>query len=502
MGFSGETNIRQNKLLAALREDGAFADAMLVVGNHETPVHRAVLSVLSPFFRAIFQQCASSSQGLPRITLQHASEDSGAVLVDYAYGLDVSKACSKSLDLALDVANLAATLSIPGLCEAGCRAALNLVQSPNYPRLYYALRLFGRTEDAVKCLSIMARDAAVWRDSSAIERLAPPDLDALLKSPDIVAAEDDVLNALAGWVAVDPAARRTSLTENIIPLLKAQRFTAASSGALQQLARHIPPEVLVSLLIGSSSRPTTVPSGAEMGSSAVVARAHGGTNCEKLLGAPLDWITVEGREELVKAPYRQYPFRIVSSQYFVIQLPDITSTALQTGVERYFYANFLSLCVRFCVVLNHHEFYIEPVIERRNRDDAEGATKRPVDLLTSLRPLVIIFESALAFAYATPLQNAFSVWHAPDIATNSPTRAPKPNGSVKPNGVPPTKRQRTASLRKMNLLCPQRRAMVIKAVGKNETDGLTLTLCMRSAKHSSFVSKGYVLPEPRPGNIS
>lgn len=494
MGPVGEMNTRQTELLAALRKDRAFADAILVVGKDETPVHRAVLSVLSPFFRAIFQQCASSSQGLPRITLQHASEDSGGVLVDYAYGLDVSSSCSKSLDLALDVANLAATLSIPGLCEAGCRAALNLVESPNYPRLYYALRLFGRVDDALKCLSVMARDAEVWRDSKSIDRLAPPDLMALLKSPDIVATEDDILCALVGWVEVDPSSRQKVLNDSILPLLRAQRFTARSSVTLQKLARFISPPLLMQMFIGSNSRPTAIPTGGGVGSRAIAARAHGGSNRGKLLGASLDWMSAAGQAAFVSAPFQTYPVPIVSFQYYVLQLPNITPTSLSAGIERYFYVDFLSLCVRFRVILNEHELFLEPVIERRNRDDSIGSgKKRPSDLLKALGPLVIMFESAIAFQGDTPLQNAFSVWHAPKIAINAPnTTAPSANGIAKPNGVPPAKRQRTGSFRKMDLLGSERRTAVLKAIRSNEVSGLTLTLCMRSAKYSSLVSHGYI----------
>lgn len=70
--------------LNVLRKNGQLCDVTLVVGEHETPAHRAVLASVSPYLFDTFS-CSGEDKFYPQVKLKGLDYVSFEHLLDYAY---------------------------------------------------------------------------------------------------------------------------------------------------------------------------------------------------------------------------------------------------------------------------------------------------------------------------------------------------------------------------------------------------------------------------------
>ncbi len=77
---------RPRALLAALRNADQYSDTLIVVGEHEFAIHRAILARLSKFFSNAFSPGFAESKN-KRLVVGEASVKAMSTVLDFAYGI-------------------------------------------------------------------------------------------------------------------------------------------------------------------------------------------------------------------------------------------------------------------------------------------------------------------------------------------------------------------------------------------------------------------------------
>lgn len=466
MTTSDDEKTRQDALLRHLRHDPSFADAVLVAGDTEIPVHRALLSQLSPFLRKMLQH----TQGvMPRITIQCASASSAGVLIDYAYGLNVSNALN--LELALETLSVAAMLSVAPLMRIAARAALKGAKQSDpcgYARVFYALKQCGLEEEAVATLNALARDGRAWKATfSAAERLSAIHLKVVMCDRDLVASEDDLLNAVLSWVSVDPARRSQEAATRLLPLIRWQRLSARASRHVNKLITIAPGAVgqlAAARLCGGASlahRAAPLP-----------ATSSG----KALLGAPLSWATDAGGIAIENCAFGVQPFPVVFSRNYEFPVIASLAAASATGAGGEYYFDFCSLCMKLSIKLRLRECIVTLTVERRNRDCEIRGLKE------ALENIAIICETAVVSPVGVAVQNAFAMWPAVALA-----------GFRKEGVERARKRVCGDGEGQMNVLSQVKLKQLLTGMESREEEIVTLAVRLKTVKNSALRAEGILV---------
>lgn len=195
--------------LPAIRRAGLFLDGTLVAAGVELRVHRAVIAALSPFFAAAFAGVFTES-ATARLEIRDASPAAVAALVRFAYG---EPPLPKRADvaLALDVLALAHRLGVPSLPEAAAACAADCAGVGEYVTAFHALQMYGMARAAGRVFCKMAAGYEIMQRENVICQLTAGELDALVRSRDLVAGEATLLRGIAAWTRADLDARRGQL---------------------------------------------------------------------------------------------------------------------------------------------------------------------------------------------------------------------------------------------------------------------------------------------------
>lgn len=129
---------RLGPLVADLRHDEKFSDAEIRVGDEVFPVHRNVVCALSEFFMKSFSGPFKEAQKRS-LTIEEASLSVVSILLDFAYGIDVSSKMKDELDLACEVVSLSHRFDVKKLIEVAAVGACFQLATDNCIRLF---RLF------------------------------------------------------------------------------------------------------------------------------------------------------------------------------------------------------------------------------------------------------------------------------------------------------------------------------------------------------------------------
>lgn len=211
---------RAASILPAMRRAGLFLDGTLVASGVELRVHRAVVSALSPFFAAAFAGGFAESASA-RLEIRDATPESVAALVRFAYG-EPPLPSHASLPLALDVLALAHRLGVPALPEAAAAVAADRARVEEYVVAFHAAVRYGCPAAAGEVFRKMATEYEGMQKEGVIWQLTASELDALVRSRDLVAEEKTLLRGIAAWTRADVDRRRGEL-DTILLNIRLQR---------------------------------------------------------------------------------------------------------------------------------------------------------------------------------------------------------------------------------------------------------------------------------------
>lgn len=206
--------------LSAIRRAGLFLDGTVVAAGVELRVHRAVIAALSPFFAAAFAGGFSESASA-RLEIRDASPAAVAALVRFAYG-EPALPARPDVPLALDVLALAHRLGVPALQEAAAARAAACADVGEYVTAFHALQRFGMPKAAGHLFYKMAAGYERMQKENVIWQLTATELDALVRSRDLVAEEATLLRGIAAWTRADLGKRMGQL-DTILLNIRLQR---------------------------------------------------------------------------------------------------------------------------------------------------------------------------------------------------------------------------------------------------------------------------------------
>lgn len=195
---------RMHALVSRMRSDTLFADAVVCVKGADYRVHRAVLGALCPFFRAAFQSGFRESEE-SRVELV-SSREAVEVLLDYAYGADVTALYrTGGVALWLDVWDLALMLDVEGLREIAASTAVSVAGVEGCVGVWKQAKVFSDLNSmrAVYAFMVPRLVDVAEADKEGFCSLAIDDLVAFIASVDFIAKEAQVFRLVSTWLDWD-----------------------------------------------------------------------------------------------------------------------------------------------------------------------------------------------------------------------------------------------------------------------------------------------------------
>ncbi len=204
-------------VLSDLRESGELCDAVIKVDERTFPIHRAIMSACSPYFRALFtnQRFSTNRQ---EVSIPGVSPDSMNAIIEYAYKRDVNVNMA-NVEQLLPAADQFHVMGIVRLC-------CDFLQREICPENVIGIRAFARTffcqnleRQAFRYL--LRHIADVYKTSNEFLQLDIDEVSAILGSDDLnVKNEEIVFDAVLRWIDFDQSKRKC----NIVRLLRTIRL--------------------------------------------------------------------------------------------------------------------------------------------------------------------------------------------------------------------------------------------------------------------------------------
>ena len=217
-----EVSREQCRVLAELQNNGQLCDAIIKIGDETFPIHRAILSSCSPYFRVMFinNQFVEANQQV--ITLGEPSIDIMREIIRYAYTQEcnINGENVQSLLEAADYFNIVGLLS--ECCEylASQMSAENCIGIGQVAFWYSCSNLEKKAHDF-----FMENFVEIFRCSDEFVHLGVDHLCRVLASDDLnVKSEEIAFHAITHWIDVDPA-RRISKMAELLRCLRLGRFS-------------------------------------------------------------------------------------------------------------------------------------------------------------------------------------------------------------------------------------------------------------------------------------
>jgi len=200
-----KTTMDSCNVMNELRLTGQLCDATVKVEDGSFPVHRAILSACSPYFRALFTNGMTESAqsevfipGIDKLTMNH--------VIEYAYTHN-TKIDSRNVEHLLPAAD---QFHVLGLLKACCHFLLNsfdennVVGIRNFARAYFCTSLARKTHNF-----ILENFQKLAEKSTELLQISVTEMAELLSSDDLnVKNEEIVFEAAIRWIDHDPESRR------------------------------------------------------------------------------------------------------------------------------------------------------------------------------------------------------------------------------------------------------------------------------------------------------
>lgn len=203
-------------ILTELRNSGQLTDALIKVDTQSFPVHRAIMSACSPYFRALFTSEISSTDR-KEVVIPGVSADMMRIIVDYAYTRQV-EVSADNVELLLPAADQFHVNGIVKACTDFLTTELvtdNCIGIHMFAKAYFCQNLV-RTSFRF----LMQNYCSVYPTSNEFLQLTVDDLAEILNQDELnVKNEEMVFDSLVRWVDYDPDRRRLCIP-NLLPSVR------------------------------------------------------------------------------------------------------------------------------------------------------------------------------------------------------------------------------------------------------------------------------------------
>ncbi|XP_060074906.1 uncharacterized protein LOC132554600 [Ylistrum balloti] len=205
-----------------MRRFGQLCDAVIKVEHREFPIHRAIMSACSPYFRALFTNSFDSVEKR-EVYIPGVSADIMQIIIDYAYTRH-ARIDETNVERLLPAADrLLVHGLVTGCCDflAGELEAENCIGIYNFARAYFCHKL---VKSAYRFL--MHNFSNVLATNSEYYDLSVEEVCEILSSDDLnVKNEEMTFTALLRWIDHDPENRKC----HIATLLRTVRLGLLST---------------------------------------------------------------------------------------------------------------------------------------------------------------------------------------------------------------------------------------------------------------------------------
>lgn len=209
-------------VLNELRKSGQLCDATIKLENGSFPVHRAIMSACSPYFRALFTN-GMEETNMKEVFIPDVTSEMMELIIDYAYTRE-NQVTGENVELLLPVAD---QFHVLGLVKACC----NFLKSEVTPENVLGIRNFAKH---YFCSSLeryahryaMEHFTEIAQNQNEILQLSLTEMMELISSEELnVRSEETVFDCVLRWINHDPDGRK----QNIVPLMKCVRLGLLST---------------------------------------------------------------------------------------------------------------------------------------------------------------------------------------------------------------------------------------------------------------------------------
>ena len=195
-------------ILNDLRKSGQLTDAFLKVEHQTFPIHRAILSACSPYFRALFTNEAFNTNR-QEIVIPGVSSEVMSTIIDYAYTHQVDVTCM-NVELLLPAADQFHVMGIVKKCCDFLNAQLcpsNCIGIYKFAQMYFC-----RALERATLRYIMHNFHPICSRSNEFLQLSADELAEILSSDELnVRNEELVFDSVLRWIDYDPDYRKSSM---------------------------------------------------------------------------------------------------------------------------------------------------------------------------------------------------------------------------------------------------------------------------------------------------
>ncbi|XP_043287377.1 kelch-like protein 10 isoform X2 [Venturia canescens] len=203
-----------------LRANQQLCDGAVRCGMDQVfPVHRVILSAVSPYFKALFTSCLKGGKSeINEVSISTVSADIFRLILDYAY-TGTCKVTAENVEQLLPVADQFEVLGVVQLC---CRFLLQELRPDNclgifkFARHYFCRDLAERGRKFI-CHNLKQ----IVNESEEFKDLEGEELATILRDDELnVRNEETVFEAVKSWIEAGPKERESHL----VRLLECVRF--------------------------------------------------------------------------------------------------------------------------------------------------------------------------------------------------------------------------------------------------------------------------------------
>ncbi|ESO92638.1 hypothetical protein LOTGIDRAFT_233079 [Lottia gigantea] len=220
--------------LNALRHEATFTDAILCVGHEEFPCHKNVLSVSSPYFRAMFTSELKESRET-RICFNEVSPWTLKRIIDYAYSgrLEINQDNAQEM---LSAGNL---FEYPDIVEACCSFLKRQLHSSNCLGIEYFAHIHSCQKLENEAHEYALENFSIVIDSDEFLDLPLDRVIQYISNDHIdVRNEETVYHAIRRWLNYDSDERKPFLPQLLeqvrLPIMGLQNLRLLESDQLLQ----------------------------------------------------------------------------------------------------------------------------------------------------------------------------------------------------------------------------------------------------------------------------
>ncbi|XP_052791911.1 kelch-like protein 10 [Mya arenaria] len=213
---SSDENIDQKyslnscNILNELRKSGQLTDAVIVVEHHKFPIHRAIMSACSPYFRALFTNELFNTDR-KEVVIPGVSAEAMKIIIDYAYTRRID-VCPDNVELLLPAAD---QFHVNGMVKACCDYLAAEMTAENCIGIYkFAKTYFCHQLERTAARFLMQNFITISKDSNEFLQLTCEELAEVLSRDELnVKNEEIVFDAVLRWIDYDPERRKSSIAK-------------------------------------------------------------------------------------------------------------------------------------------------------------------------------------------------------------------------------------------------------------------------------------------------